>query len=90
MNLAEYEATGRTIYRAFAEAVAKNGDPRSLGIQKQRDFDLTNEPNDDVKRLHSAMGELSGDRQAILAMHYLETISKHPIARTRVGRRPTE
>ncbi|MCH8314496.1 MAG: RNA polymerase sigma factor [Planctomycetes bacterium] len=58
--------------RKLAQAVANNGDPRSLRIQEQRDFDSTNEPNDDVKRLHSAMRELSGDRQAILAMHYLE------------------
>ncbi len=58
--------------RKLAEAVANDGDPRSLGIQQQRDFQSTNEPNDDVKRLHNAMRELSGDRQTILAMHYLE------------------
>ena len=58
--------------RKLTEAVANNGDPRSLRVQQQRDFDSTDEPNHDVKRLHSAMRELSGDRQTILVMHYLD------------------
>ncbi len=58
--------------RKLAEAVATNGDPRSLRVQQHRDFETTREPNDDLKRLHDAMRELSGDRQSILAMHYLE------------------
>ncbi len=66
--------------RKLAEAVANNCDPRSLHVQEQRDFESTNEPNDDVKRLHDAMRELSGDRQAILAMHYLEDMGMAEIS----------
>ena len=58
--------------RKLAEAVVNNGDPRSLRVQQHQDFESTHEPNDDVGRLHDAMRELSGDRQAILAMHYVE------------------
>ncbi|MCH8821940.1 MAG: RNA polymerase sigma factor [Planctomycetes bacterium] len=39
-----------------------------------------NEPNDDEQRLHVAMGNLSGDRQAILAMHYQEQMGIAEIA----------
>ena len=66
--------------RKLAEAVANNGNPRSLGIQQQREFESTHEPNDDVKRLHNAMGELSGDRQTILVMHYLDGMGIAEIA----------
>ncbi len=66
--------------RKLSEAVANNGDPRSLRVQQQQDFESTREPNDDVKRLHDAMGELSGDRQTILVMHYLDGMGIAEIA----------
>ena len=66
--------------RKLAEAVANNGDLRSVRAQQQRDFESTHEPNDDVKRLHNAMGELSGDRQTILVMHYLDGMGIAEIA----------
>ena len=66
--------------RKLAETVANNGDPRSLRIQEQRDFESANEPNGDVKRLHDAMRELSGDRQTILVMHYLDGMGIAEIA----------
>jgi len=66
--------------RKLAEAVANNGDPRSLDVQQQQDIRSTHEPNDDVKRLHDAMRKLSGDRQSILAMHYLEDMGMAEIS----------
>lgn len=66
--------------RKLAEAVANNGDPRSLPVQQPRELEPTHEPNDDVKRLHDAMGELSGDRQTILVMHYLDGMGIAEIA----------
>ena len=49
--------------RKILQTAAQNFEPQNIN-------DV--EPNDDQKRLHIAMGNLSGDRQAILAMHYLE------------------
>ena len=66
--------------RKLAEDIANNGDPRSLRVEKPRDFESTHEPNDDVKRLHDAMGELPGDRQTILVMHYLDGMGIAEIA----------
>ena len=39
-----------------------------------------NEPNHDEQRLHVAMGDLSGNQQTILVMHYLEEMGIAEIA----------
>ena len=57
--------------RKLMQTVAQNYEPPTL---------KDNEPSDDQNRLHNAMGNLSGDRQAILAMHYQEQMGIAEIA----------
>ena len=51
--------------RKLLQTAAQNYEPPKI---------KENEPNENQKRLHVAMGNLSGDRQAILAMHYQESM----------------
>ncbi len=57
--------------RKLLQTAAQNYQPPSI---------KDNEPSDDEQRLHDAMGNLSGDRQAILAMHYQEGMAIAEIA----------